>query len=535
MKAYIKALSVFLFAATFIQAQNAGDSVFAGIQVHTIKLYFNQTNYWDSLTYYYGLGTEQLMEASATIDSVSFPSVGVRLKGNSSYSHPNNKKPFKIDFDEYISDQRWNGLKGVHLNNCWNDPTFMREKTDLDFCQQAGIAAPRANYAALYLNDSLWGLYSLVEPVDKIFLKTHYGNKNGDMFKAVDAFTAGGNTNTVISDFRYYGATESSYSTRYDLKTDGSTTAWPSLVSFLTALNNNSSVDTVLTGRVNLNAFYKALSNDIIFSSLDSYAGSGRNFYFYFMPGSGKIEWIVWDVGMSYGNYSTGQTAMTSLSPVYVSSATERPLVNKIYSVPALKQAYLKTFDTLFTNYFTTARLFQHIDSIANVIRPYVSADTKKMFTLQQFETNITNDITVSSGGGTGGGPGGGNNTTLGLKSFITSRISNLKTQLAQLITGVTDNGGNTLPSSFSLAQNYPNPFNPETVINYSISKSGFVTLRVYDALGKEVTTLVNEYKAAGSYNSVFSSAKLNLSSGIYYYKLIANGFMQVKKMILLK
>jgi Secretion system C-terminal sorting domain len=91
----------------------------------------------------------------------------------------------------------------------------------------------------------------------------------------------------------------------------------------------------------------------------------------------------------------------------------------------------------------------------------------------------------------------------------------------------------NTIPDNFNLGQNYPNPFNPATNIRFQISKSGFVSLRVYDVLGKEVATLVNEYKPAGKYEIEFNAS--NLSSGVYYYRLTAGSFSAVKKMILLK
>jgi hypothetical protein len=91
----------------------------------------------------------------------------------------------------------------------------------------------------------------------------------------------------------------------------------------------------------------------------------------------------------------------------------------------------------------------------------------------------------------------------------------------------------NEIPSSFSLSQNYPNPFNPVTKINFTLPKSGLVTMKVYDVLGKEITTLVNEVKNAGIYKVDFNGAKL--SSGIYFYKLESNGFSQVKKMMLIK
>ena len=86
---------------------------------------------------------------------------------------------------------------------------------------------------------------------------------------------------------------------------------------------------------------------------------------------------------------------------------------------------------------------------------------------------------------------------------------------------------------SFSLLQNYPNPFNPTTKIQYSISKSSFVTIKVYDILGKVVATLVNEEKRPGNYSVVFHAA--SLSSGIYFYRLQAGGFTETKKLIFLK
>jgi len=85
----------------------------------------------------------------------------------------------------------------------------------------------------------------------------------------------------------------------------------------------------------------------------------------------------------------------------------------------------------------------------------------------------------------------------------------------------------------FYLFQNYPNPFNPVTNLEFGISNLGFVSLKVYDILGKEIKTIVNEIKPAGTYSIVFDGS--NLASGIYYYSLEAGEFMDIKKMVLLK
>lgn len=104
--------------------------------------------------------------------------------------------------------------------------------------------------------------------------------------------------------------------------------------------------------------------------------------------------------------------------------------------------------------------------------------------------------------------------------------------ELPTLATSVeTINSG--IPSDYILSQNYPNPFNPATNIGFTIPKNELVTLKVYNILGSEVTTLVNQKLAAGSYNYNFEAS--NLASGIYLYELRAGDFTQVKKMNLLK
>jgi hypothetical protein len=91
----------------------------------------------------------------------------------------------------------------------------------------------------------------------------------------------------------------------------------------------------------------------------------------------------------------------------------------------------------------------------------------------------------------------------------------------------------NSVPGRFELSQNYPNPFNPTTEIKFGIPKTGLVKLVVYNILGQEVATLVNEVKEAGSYNVSFNASEL--PSGVYFYKLTSANFSDTKKMLLVK
>ncbi|MBK7380928.1 MAG: T9SS type A sorting domain-containing protein [Ignavibacteriales bacterium] len=106
------------------------------------------------------------------------------------------------------------------------------------------------------------------------------------------------------------------------------------------------------------------------------------------------------------------------------------------------------------------------------------------------------------------------------------------------IVTDVNDDSHSSIPKEFSLNQNYPNPFNPSTKISWQSPVGSWQTLKIYDVLGNEVATLVDEYKPAGRYEVEFDSHSdkgQNLSSGVYFYQLKAGDFIQTRKMIFIK
>jgi hypothetical protein len=119
--------------------------------------------------------------------------------------------------------------------------------------------------------------------------------------------------------------------------------------------------------------------------------------------------------------------------------------------------------------------------------------------------------------------------------------VSLLKTYDLSILTGYDILTGIVSPvvkpeatiKEFSLSQNYPNPFNPTTIISWQLAVGSFVTLKVYDVLGREVKILVNEFQETGTHSINFDATKL--ASGIYFYQLKAGNFVSTKKMILLK
>jgi hypothetical protein len=117
------------------------------------------------------------------------------------------------------------------------------------------------------------------------------------------------------------------------------------------------------------------------------------------------------------------------------------------------------------------------------------------------------------------------------LQSVLFNNTQTLPIILPSAALGVKDRS--TLPTEYTLLQNYPNPFNPSTTITYEVPKEEFVTLTVYDEAGKEVLELFHGVRARGRYSESFNAA--GLASGVYYYRINAGGFVQTKKMLLLK
>ena len=127
----------------------------------------------------------------------------------------------------------------------------------------------------------------------------------------------------------------------------------------------------------------------------------------------------------------------------------------------------------------------------------------------------------------TGEGSFGIHNTKL-VQKLIGDAIA-LYTPTATAVSNIS----NTLPKQYSLSQNFPNPFNPTTQIRFSIPEASNVKLTIYDAVGREVGVLVNNYLTAGTYNYTWNAG--SFASGIYFYRIEAKNFVMVKKMVLLK
>ncbi len=236
-----------------------------------------------------------------------------------------------------------------------------------------------------------------------------------------------------------------------------------------------------------------------------------------------------------------------------------RPCITIAQQKPAKSILITYTFDNkVYTAYSTNSGAsWENAEQVANTTAGYTwcSSDTLgaggSNFVMAY--SNQTGDsVTIKKGT-----PGNWTNTAFKVNNVNTSilsspvcalyKIANTKNAVTAF-TGSGNNGlyfdnelfviginqiGSSVPEGFSLSQNYPNPFNPVTNIKFSVPKGGTVKLLVYDVNGKEVSKLIDQNMNTGSYNFDFDASKL--SSGVYFYRLTAGEFSEVKKMILIK
>ena len=491
-----------------VHGQDEGDDLFNTTQVISVNISFYTDDFWDVLVDEYETDQDYLIANVELVDvlgTTTLDSVGVRLKGNSSYSHPGNKKSFKLDFNRFTADdgQNYHGVKKLNFSNGFKDPSFMREKSFLDVCQQAGVLAPRANYADVYMNGTHWGFYTVIEQIDDQFLDRFIENDDGNLFKAGDNFGFGSDNG---ADLVFYGNSQSDYEDRYELKTNEDINDWSDLIEFIDFLNNSPDdiFELDIENQIDFIPLLRSMVLDNMFSNLDAYIGSARNYYIYNNTDADQWEWIKWDANETYGMYGGMGLDLEELALNY--HDIDRPLVERIFDNASLYEMYLDEYCDILVNYFSNDHIDPMLDEYFELIDDYVLADDNKMYSYQNFVDNIEEDIFV------GGGMGGGN--AFGLKSFISNKSSFLENELS-CPTSVDE-------YDFSDRILYPNPARDEVMIQYLPGRRTIVSF--YNSNGKLV---LNEEL----FNSRIHVASLN--PGLYLVVIQEGDNQYIQRLIL--
>ena len=488
--------TILIIGLSYTVNGQSGQSIFDESFVHEIRITFDQTDYWDSLSIYYddvlnnGADKKYLMATNVSIDGTDIDSVGVRQKGFFSNwgAFGSVKKPLKLDFKEF-ADHKFDGLKKLNMANGFKDPSMLRDVMAYRLFRDLGIKAPRTSYAKVFLNDQYWGLYILVEQIDSEFLEDNFTNPDGNLYKCID------NTSMI-----YQGNNWVNYEDEFELKTNEDINDNSLFVNLIAKINQTpvsnykDSIDLVL----NASNYLAILACDVLMYNWDSYYDHGRNFYVYQNPEDNKFNWIPWDYNLSFSE-STTDIIIDYPDPIDI-----KPLVKKAQENSEYRMLYFQHVCNIILNKFNLTEYENFIDNTVALIRPDLQTDPNKFYSVSEFDDNVVSDITVW------GGIFDPIEFFPGIKSFISGRMNTVLSQLTNhgfsCVLDVADLSNDEVWSVF------PNPINDGVLTIKMTDFKELTYVTVLSITGEEVLKHV----------IVSDTATINfsdLSNGVYIIK----------------
>ena len=326
---------VFLFCPWFIFAQipqpsynqaflqNEVATVFINIDSDSLNLLLG-----DSL--YSGHEFMAAISYQSSLGTVFYDSIGFRARGNTSLS--SQKKSFKIDFNRFVSAQKFEGLEELNLNGEHNDVSIMRSFLAQHLLRTAGLAASRTSYVKLYVNNEYKGLYINVEHLDDEFLDLRFPTEaNGNLWKCFYG-----------ADLTWWGSNPSSYQAVYELKTNKDSANYTALLNFINVLNNVPSVyfPCAIQEVLDVDLFLRNIALEILMGQWDGYAYNKNNYYLYQREGDSKMVYLSYDLDNTFGidwfNINWALRNVYAWSP----GNQARPLYTKLMAVPYFKDRF---------------------------------------------------------------------------------------------------------------------------------------------------------------------------------------------------
>ncbi len=271
-----------ILASSSLNAQNFYDRS----AVQTIEVFFSFTD-WDAQLDAATTTDSYIIADSVRINGVTFDSVGVKYKGNSSYNPNNNKNPLHINLDYIKGNQDYQGYRSIKLQNGYQDPSMIREVLSYAILEQY-MDCPKANFANVYINGTLRGMYSNSENIDEKFNGDHYYLADETFFKC-NPIGGAGPGSTASPDLKYLGADSSAYFSSYELK---SPSGWNRLVDMINTLNNDF---TNIESKLDIDRAIWMLAFNNVLVNLDSYSGAFRQNYFLTWDLNSRFVPTIWD------------------------------------------------------------------------------------------------------------------------------------------------------------------------------------------------------------------------------------------------
>ncbi|MBN2016887.1 MAG: CotH kinase family protein [Candidatus Cloacimonetes bacterium] len=383
-----------------------------------IEITFAESNWDYILDTYYAAGDEERLVGSVTVNGIQFDSVGVRYKGNSSYSPNNVKNPFNIKLDHIIDDQTYQNYGTLKLANGFKDPSFVRETLSYEIARNYMIAG-LANFCEVTVNEQYIGLYTSVQSVDKYFKNNHFPGAVDVRFKGE---LSGGASPTVTIVWGYHGADSSSYYDYYELKSDE---GWSDLIDFLEVFNNNPDE---MADYLNVDNHLWMLAYDNLTVNLDAPINFGHNFYL-FKDGSDRFNPILWDLNENFGAFSMllggpplNTYQLQTLDPLLNMYDSYYPIIGKVLNIDKYKKMYIAHMRTIIEDYFENGLYETRAQELQDIIDSEYQNDPNTFYSYSEFNQNITSTV---------GGMGPGSQPVVGLTQLMDTRSTWLLNQSA--------------------------------------------------------------------------------------------------------
>ena len=419
-----------IFFTFFIYSQLLSQEFYDRATVQKIEIFFSFSN-WDSQLDAATLTESYLIADSVIVNGVVYDSVGVKYKGNSSYNANNNKNPLHIELDHIIGSQDYQGYTDIKLQNGYSDPSMIREVLSYAILEQY-MDCPKANFANVYINGSLRGLYSNAESINKKFNGDNYYLSDKTYFKCNPQGGAGPGS-TGSPDLKYINADSSSYFNAYELKT---TYGWNKLVDLINTLNNNFSN---IESKLDIDRAMWMLAFNNVLVNLDSYNGAFRQNYYLTWDLNDRFVPTVWDLNMSFNSFPGGTGSGSggpSLDPMSNINSTNHPLIKKILADPMYKRMYMAHIRTIVQEIFANQAYLTTANTLRSTINASVQADPYKFFTYTQFQNSLTTAVT-------GSGPGGGASIP-GIQTLMAQRVTFFSSNANYMLQAPTINSTST-------------------------------------------------------------------------------------------
>ena len=373
------------------------------------------------------------VHADLDFDGKQIKDVGVRYKGNGTFmeSRGSIKRSLKIDLTEYVKGRKLAGVTKLNLHNNVTDASWMNEPLGYRLFRDAGVPAPRTAYARVYItvpgkyDQQYFGLYSLVEEIDKVFAGEVMGGK-GAIFKPV--------TQSLFGDL---GDDWKNYNQSYDPKTELSAAEKNRVMQFSKLVTGGS--DEAFAGKlaefVDLEKFARFMAVNVGLANFDSILDMGQNFYVYLDGKTQRFQFLPWDLDHSFGQFGMrgNQEQRENLS-IQRPWSGENRFLERVFKVDAFKKLYLARLEEFSKTIFQPARLHQQVDDFAVAIRPSVKLESTEK--LERFELAVAGKGVPAAGFG-----GGFRQPAQPIKPFVTARAKSVTDQLAGKSEGQTLEG----------------------------------------------------------------------------------------------